>query len=87
MKQGRRYLDRRRAMVSDHAIVRYIERVLGSPELVDQIVNDLLADGREKTIPNIHATTKVRVNKRMELTICGGKVVTVVSLEKEKNNV
>lgn len=84
MKRSRRYEDSRRALVTDHAIVRYIERVMGVPELVEMIVDDLLADGREKTIPNIHASTKVRVGGRMQLTISCGHVVTVMSMEKEK---
>lgn len=85
MKRGRRHQDSRRAMVTDHAIVRYIERVIGVPDMIEQIVDDLLSDGREKNIPNIRACTKVRVDGRMELTIANGQVVTVVSTKKERN--
>lgn len=84
MKTGRRQEARRRALVSDHAIVRYIERVLGSPELIESIVDDLLADNREVLIQAAQGNVSLRVEGRMELTISKGRVVTVVGVKKRK---
>lgn len=84
MKTDRCQEARRRALVSDHAIVRYIERVLGSPELIESIVDDLLADNREVLIQAAQGNVSLRVEGRMELTISKGRVVTVVGVKKRK---
>lgn len=84
MKRKDRALAARRRLVSDHAIVRYIERVLGSPELIEQIVNDILDDGRDAIVQGLPGPVYVRVGGRMQLTIAQGRVVTVLGAEKQK---
>lgn len=77
MAKGTRY---RRALVSDHAIVRYIERILQAPELVDSIVADLLADGRDRTVTKIKPQGVIKTaDNRMEIICAGGRVVSVVA--------
>jgi hypothetical protein len=69
----------RRRLVSDHAIVRYIERVLGTPELIESIVNHLLDEDRAAMVlltPN----GDIRIGKTdTVLRVRYGKVVSVLN--------
>lgn len=67
-------------LVSDHAVVRYIERIIGID--IDE-VRDAITEGREKFIASTRAANLIIPEKNMGLTIRDGVVVTVIALKTE----
>ena len=62
-------------MVTDHAVIRYIEKVLGID--VDAIRREITADGRDQTIKYMD-DGRVSVSGKYTLVIANHKVVTVI---------
>ncbi len=62
--------------VSDHAVVRYLERIVGID--VDDI-RKRIVEGRERVIVQMPKGDLVIPERRMKLSVVNGVVVTVVS--------
>lgn len=69
---------RRRAMVTDHAIVRYVERALGL-DIKGQVIDTLLADGRDEMVRAV-GNGDIRIaGTPIVLRVRLGQVVTVLT--------
>jgi hypothetical protein len=69
--------DRRRLLVTDHAIVRYCERILGI-DVKGSVVDALLADGREDMVRAL-VNGEIRIGKTdAVLRVRNGQVVKVL---------
>lgn len=69
------------SLVSDHALLRWIERVIGS-DIIDKARADILADGRANTIPRIGSGRLHLQSVGATLVISNGLVVTVTKPER-----
>lgn len=67
----------RRALVTEHAIVRYIERALKAPELIDSIVAHLLDEGRDAMVM-LMDSGDIRIGRTdLVMRVREGKVISV----------
>jgi len=70
-------------LVTDHAVVRYLERVMGVD--VDAVRAKILADGRRDLLPKIRFG-KIRIaDGSVVLKVREGRVVTVQTAEKSRD--
>lgn len=74
---------RQPSVVSDHALLRWIERIVGS-DVVEKARADILAEGRAKIIPRIRSGRMHLHNVGATLVISNGLVVTVIKPERKK---
>ncbi len=70
--------DERNALVTDHAVLRWIERVTGI-DVASQVRAEILADGRDVLIPSIGKGSLCINDGAVVLKIKCGRVVTVVN--------
>ena len=69
--------DRRRLLVTDHAIVRYCERILGI-DIKRAVVDELLGDGREEMVRGM-VNGELRVGHTdIVLRVVNSQVITVI---------
>ena len=70
----------RDALITDHAIVRWLERHLGI-DIRERVAAEMLGEGRDQMVRLIHNGRLRIAGTRTVLRIDGGKVVTVVLIE------
>jgi len=63
-------------LVTDHALVRYLQRVVGMN--IDDLRRQLVSDGRATVIRQIECG-RLRLSDGLVLVVKGGKVVTVLA--------
>jgi len=75
---------RQPSVVSDHALLRWIERVIGS-DIIARARAEILADGRDNVIPRIGSGRMHLRSIGATLVISNGLVVTVIKPERKKS--